>query len=290
MQSGMRRALLYGSAVPVLAALVWAGFVREADPDLGTLLSSIDVQLRLAAGMPAADAGGKPVAARVQLIEAASGHLQRARRIAPDSPIVAEFEGFRARLDGDHRAAAGHYRRARSLPGCEPEQRDTLVFNEARMLGAAGEHAAGLAVLTENEGNLQPAYRLQCGIERAGMLHRLGRDDEAASLLTAATASEQPLAWLQAGCLYAEMGRGQQAEAALRRAADGVPIADYHLARLKLTQGDADTSLRLLERAAKAAPAEVGRLLREDAAAWQVLAADARFVELTAVRAATPGR
>jgi len=290
MEPFVRRTLLYGSGSALLLALVYGGFVHRADPDLGTLLSSVDVQLRLAAGMPATDRDGRPLAAREQLLQQADGYLALAQQLAPQSPIVAEFEGFLAGQRGDRRGAAAHYRRARTLPGCTPELRDTLVFNEARMLAAAGDAAAGLAVFDANATALQPVYQDQSRIESASLLHQLGRDAEAVQRLEQVLRSDQPMAWFGAGRVYAALGRVDEADSALERAAATVPLADYHRARLKLAAGDVDSSLRLLERAHRAAPAEVGRLLREDATAWQVLATDARFARLTAPASATPGR
>jgi tetratricopeptide (TPR) repeat protein len=290
MEPFVRRALLYGGGTVLLLALVYGGFVYRADPDLGTLLSSIDVQLRLAAAMPATDRDGRPLAAREQLLQQADGHLVTARHLAPQSPIVAEFEGFLCNQRGDHRAAAAHYRRARTLPGCTPELRDTLIFNEARMLAAAGDAAAALAVFDANSSALQPVYQDQCRIESASLLHRVGRDTEAMQRLAPVLRSDRPMAWFGAGRVYAELGRVDEADTALERAAATVPIADYDRARLKLAGGDVDSALRLLERAHRAAPAEVGRLLREDATVWQGLATDARFVRLTAPASATPGR
>jgi hypothetical protein len=86
------------------------------------------------------------------------------------------------------------------------------------------------------------------------------------------------------------MGDADRAEACLLHAATALPIADYHRARLKLTAGDVDSCLRLLTRATEAVPAEVRRLVREDAAVWQTLAADARFAAWTDTGPATPGR
>lgn len=46
-----------------------------------------------------------------------------------------------------------------------------------------------------------------------------------------------------------QLGRTEKAETAYLTASGNVPIADYHLARLKLEQGDVDKSLELLGRA-----------------------------------------
>jgi hypothetical protein len=80
------------------------------------------------------------------------------------------------------------------------------------------------------------------------------------------------------------------AEDALAKAVPAVPVADYHRARLKLSAGDVDTCLQLLERAAAAVPAEVRRLVRQDEGVWQALAAEPRFRRLAEPGPATPGR
>lgn len=291
MHANARRLLLYAPAGIVLAGLVWAGFVHRAEPDLMTSLGAADVQLRLAHGMPALDKNGAPLAARQVLLAAAAAHLDRAAAIAPDSPLVVEFQGFLCHLRGDPRGAAACYRRARTLPGCAPEQFDTLVFNESRMLTAAGEPAAALAVFEQHGSALQPQYATERALAEAELQHALGRDESALARLAEVLAvPDAPMAWVAAGRQYETMGRPAAAAAAYERAASAVPIAEYHSARLKLAGGDVDSSLRLLERAAAAVPAEVRRLLREEAAAWQVLAADARFRQLAEPGPATPGR
>jgi hypothetical protein len=56
-----------------------------------------------------------------------------------------------------------------------------------------------------------------------------------------------------------------------------------------MLQGEVDTGFELLERAAKAVPAEVRRRIREEAGVWSTVEKDARFQQL-ADRSATPGR
>lgn len=286
-----RRSLLYGSGAVALAGLVWAGFLYRAEPEPGTLLSSANVQLRLAAGMPERDAQGQPVPAREQLIAGAATDLRRCRAQVGDLAVLVEFEGFLLGLQGDPRGAAERYRHARTLPDCLRDQRDTLVFNEARMHVEAGDDAAALEVLRREGASLQPQYSDQRSIEEASVLRSLGRAEEAAGLLARVVAeSDEPMAWLQAGEQFARLGRRDAAEAALARAAAAIPIADYLRARLKLEAGAVDTSWELLERAAAAAPAEVRRRLREDAEVWRVVEADERFQRLAAPSQAAPGR
>jgi tetratricopeptide (TPR) repeat protein len=291
MNAVVRRVQLYTGGAAVLSALAYLGFVRTTDPEFMTALGAADVQLRLAYGMPAVDKAGRPLSARAELLEGAERQLAAAARQQPDSPMLVEMQGFLRRLRGDLRGAAAEYRRARSLPGCAPEQRDTLVFNETRMLAEAGDRQAALAVFAAEAGGLQERYREPAALEQASLLHQLGRDQEAGLQLDRITAASQaPLTWLEAGRQYCALGRSEAAEQALAKAQPTVPVADYWRARLKLASGDVDSCLGLLDRALKARPAEVRQLLHEDAAAWQALAADARFAQITAEVAAAPGR
>lgn len=290
MDEAGRRTILYGASGAVLATLLWAGFVREVPADVGTLLGAANVQLRLAHGMPATDREGRPVPAREQLLDEAGRNLELAATQAPDSAVVAEFQGFLQSLRGDPRGAAAHYRRARGLPDCTDDQRATLVFNEARMLDAAGEPAAALAVFEQEARSLPAELATQRHVEEAGMLGRLGRLEPARARLQQVAEADDPVAWLQAGLVFEQLGDRDRAEQILGRAAEAVPIADYHRSRLKLATGDVDSCLRLLARAAEAVPTEVRRAVREDSEAWRVLAGDARFRQLTASGAAAPGR
>jgi len=290
MRDKTRRIWFYGTAAVVLGGLIYGGFVYGARPGVGTLLSSADIQLRLAHGIPALDADGRPVAARCELLDQAEVNLEGAMEQAPDSPIVAEFQGFLRQLRGDWRGAAGEYRRARTLPACRPDQRDTLIFNEARALDRAGDPAAALAVFMDCGGQLQERFVLQQAIEEVGLLRQLGRGEEALQRLQRAAASDEPVAWLQAALGYEDLGRADLAVGLLGRAVDTIPVAQYHLARLKLLEGDVDISLKLLESAAKAVPAAVSRLVRMDEDVWQVVAEDERFRQLVAPATAAPGR
>lgn len=291
MDDRKKRCVLYGVGGAVLGTLGYLGFLYRAAPELGTLLSAANLQLRLAYGMPATDLLGKPLGARTELLDAAARNLELARDQAGDRAMLLEFEGFLHHLRGEHRAAAACYRLARGLPDCERDQRDVLVFNESRMLAAGGDPAGALAVLRREADSLQPQYAEQRLIEEAALLGRLGRIEEAvANLDRVAQSSQEPMAWLQAGQQYAALGRADAAERTLARAAEVLPIADYDRARLKLASGHVDSCCELLERAAAAVPAEVRRRLREDAEVWRVLATNERFVRLDASSPAAPGR
>ena len=284
------RIWFYGAASVVLGGLLYGGFVYQAQPGLSTLLGATNMQLRMAHGLPATDAAGQPVEARSTLLEQAEAQLAAAHDQAPDSPVVAEFQGFLQQLRGDWRGAADAYRRARGLPGCEVDQHDTLLFNESRALAMAGDPEAALAVFTRSGASLQEQFVLQRAIEEAGLLCQLSRDGEALQRLQRVAGSDEPMAWLQAAQCYERLGRFDEAVALLDRAVGVLPVAQYHLARLKLLSGDVDISLQLLQSATETVPAVVQRLLDADQEFWQEVVDDPRFQQLTAPATAPPGR
>src|SRR5690606_28641183 len=98
-----------------------------------------------------------------------------------------------------------------------------------------------------------------------------------------------PMAWLQAGFGFVALGDEARAEQAFTAASGELPIADYHLARLKLRAGQVDICFDALRRAAEARPIEVRRMLREEAEAWSAVAEDARFIDIGS-QPASPGR
>lgn len=297
--NAMRRAALYGVAVPAACALVWIGFFSEPVPEFGQLLSQINANLRLANSIPAIDKDGKPVPAREQLLVAAERDITLALRCDQASAVLAEFEGFAKSLRGDYVDAAACYRRAQSMPDCSDEQRAVLAFNEARMLRRTGKLQDAMSVLEAAQPRMTAGYAEQCMLERAEIAASMSRNENAENaksrsrafeLLASVMRSDRPVAWLQAGDVYASLGANAEADAAWARASSAVPIADGRRARLKLAEGDADTALQLFERAANAAPAEMRRLVREDPAAWQAIAEDARYRQLVDSSAAAPVR
>ncbi|MBL8755213.1 MAG: hypothetical protein JNK15_18055 [Planctomycetes bacterium] len=292
MHSHTKRALLYGSAVVTLGAIGYLWQHRVQDADVMTMLSSVNVQLRLAYGMPAADKQGKPLSARVDMIAQADRSLADVERIEPGLVDTAEFTGFSHMLQGRYADAAAHYARAQLCKDCGDEQRDVLAFNQARMLAAAGQKEAALAVFARHADRLDRRFGHQRRLEEATILRQLGRRPEAIQRATVVLedAAAPSMAALQAGQELFELGESGAAESALARAATELPIANYWLARLKLQQNDVDTCLGLLERAAKAQPTEVRRLLGNEPDAWSTVAADARFQELQRPPAAAPTR
>lgn len=287
-----KRSLLYGIGALVLGGLGTVWGVGRAGADAMTLLSSADVQLRLAYGIPAQGRDGKALSSREAMITDAERHLVEVERMQPGMAVTAEFQGFAAMLRGRPADAAAAYRRARGCGDCGEEQRDVLLFNEARMLAEAGNREQAVALFERHAAALDARFGHQRAIEQAGILRELGRRQSAEHLLDGVMRDEAalPMAALQAGQQYERLGHTDKAAAMFARAAAAVPIADYDLARLKLQQGDVDSCLQLLERVAAVQPAEVRRRLREESDAWQAVAGEARFRELCSSPPATPGR
>lgn len=287
-----RRVLLYGSASVLLAGLGVTWTMGRGSADVMTLLSSADVQLRLAYAIPAKDKTGAALTSRVEMIADAERRLAEVERREPGKAVTAEFVGFAKMLRGDFEGAAADYARARGCADCTDEQRDVLTFNQARMLAKAGRRDQALEVFAASAKALDDRFGPQRSLEEATILRELGRRADAEQRLDRVTrdASAPSMASMQAGAEYLELGHHDKAEAALVRASAEIPIADYHLARLKLRQGDVDTCLRLLERVSKAQPAEVRRRIQEEPEAWRAVSELPRFRELFASRTATPSR
>ena len=287
-----KRSLLYGTATLVLGGLALAVANGNTDADAGTLLSSADVQLRMAYAIPEQDKQGHVLESRLHLIVDAERSLATVERMQPGMAVTAEFLGFAQMMRGKYAEAAASYRRAQGCPDCQDEQRDVLTFNEARMLAKAGSRELALEVFAAHGKALDARYGHQRSLEEAAILRELGRRGQAEQRLDAVVRdlTADPMAWLQAGLEYEQLGHVDKADGAFSKAAGAVPIADYHRARLKVLRGEVDTGMELLERAAKAMPAEVRRRIQEEAGAWSAVAKDARFQELSGPLPVTPGR
>lgn len=286
------RALLYGGALLTISGLCTAYALYRPAPDVYTLLSSADVQLRMAYAIPEKDGAGKPIDSRATMIADAERSLAMVEKRAPGMAVTAEFRGFVHMLKGEPKQAAAAYAAARACRDVTAEQRDVLTFNEGRMLAAAGEVDAALTLFGKHAEALDARYGAQRRLEEAGMLREAGRTAEAEKLLDAVVLDKvcDAQARFQAGREYMQLGAHAKARSALREAADDVSIANYYLARLKLAEGDVDTSLALLETAIASAPGDARRLLRQEASEWQGVVADPRFEQLQMPHAATPGR
>lgn len=287
-----KRSLLYGAALSIAVGLGYAVTHSSTDADVYTLLGSVDVQLRLAYGIPAQDKQGKELTSRAQMIADAEGYLATVERLQPGMAVATEFQGFAKMLRGNYVEAAAAYGKARQCKDCTEEQGDVLAFNQARMLAKAGQGDAALAVFSAAATRLDARFGAQRVLEEAGILRDLRREAEAERRLdtVVTSATVEPMAALQAGQLFERLGRLDKAESAFQSAAQQAPIGDYHLARLKLQQGQVDKCLELLGRASLALPAEVRRLVSQEPEAWQAVATNAKFQELTSMRAAAPGR
>ena len=292
MNEATSRVLLYGGAVLAIAGIAIAWANTSTDADVMTLLSSADSQLRMAHAIPPVDTLGKPLDQRDVMIVSAIEQLQKVERIEPGMAVTAEFRGFAHMLQGEYGAAAACYQDARTRKDCGDEQRDVLVFNQARMLQKAGQSEQALQVFANNQASLDARYGHQRRLEEATILRGLGRKQEAVQRLDIVMQDQDamPMARLQAGREYSELGLFSKAEHALKSIQNEIAITDYYLAQLKLRQGQTDICIELLERAAKARPAEVRQMLHEEAEAWSVVAQDARFQELSELLPASPGR
>lgn len=289
-----RRICGYGSTAVVAAGLIWAGFLRHESADIGTLESSIRTQLGLAFNIPAKDKDGNELTARTQMMATAEQMLGEAEQLEPERASLREFRGFLHHLRGEYKDAAQCYAEARGMQGVDAEMRDTLVFNQARMLDAAGEPKAALTVFEEHRDGLQAQLSVQCDLERAALLHQLERDAEAIALLKGVLEhrGEPPMAWVRAGEQLEELGETEAADQAFAQAGERAEGTNYFRARLKLRQGEVDRSLQLLTRAVATAPAQVRRWVKEDQSTWQELETDARYQQLFAPAQipAQPGR
>jgi tetratricopeptide (TPR) repeat protein len=292
MNEPMSRVLLYGGAVLAIAGIAIAWANTSTDADVMTLLSSADSQLRMAHAIPPVDQNGKPLDQRDVMIESAIEQLTKVERIEPGMAVTAEFRGFAHMLQGQFGAAAACYQDARSRKDCGDEQRDVLTFNQARMLKQDGKLEQALQVFAANKDALDARYGHQRRLEEATILRQLDRKAEAEARLDVVLHDDaaMPMARLQAGREYCELGLFSKSETVLKSAQNELLIADYYLAQLKLRQGQSDICIELLERAAKARPTEVRQMLRLEAEAWSAVAQDARFQKLSELQPASPGR
>jgi tetratricopeptide (TPR) repeat protein len=283
---------LYGTGAAVVVGLAIAMGSIEADADINTLLSSADVQLRMAYAIPEVDKAGIPLDSRQTMILAAEEHLKTVERLQPGMACTAEFRGFARMLQGDYQGAAAFYASARQARDCSADQFDVVTFNQARMLAKAGRGEEALQVFANHAAALDARFGQQRLIEEAQILVQLGRPDHARQQLAALLARNdlEPMAGLQAAQILEQVGSLADAERAYAQQQQDIPAAGFGLARLKLRAGEVDTALALLERAVAAAPAEVARLVQQDVATWVPVQTDPRFQRIVEGRSATPGR
>lgn len=280
-----KRIVGYGAAAVLVGGLVYGGFIRRADPDLLTMISSVDVQLRLASVMPERDRDGKPIEARERMLRESRAHLDTIDRVKPDYLPAVEFRAYLEFLEGKPLAAAALYERARGLEGCTPEVRDTLILNEAKAYHAAGRTRRAIALLEANEERWRDESVGEALLEKARMLSSLERSANAANAHEAAAAAAIEAAEkgsarvaFSAGMLLERWGRWDAAAAAYRRAAEEDGRANYFLARLKIKRGEPDKGLALLARAARTAGRKVtADLVDRDGDLWKAVGFEGRI-------------
>jgi len=152
MRDTAKRALGYGLSAVVGGALVYGGFVYEADPDLLTMLGSVEVQLTQAAMMTSQSEGDQDVArARTELLQQADAWLTRAEKAYPGSAWTAWYRGYMAYLNRDYLEAAKLYEGARFCDDCTDILRDKSLVNQALMLREAGRHAQAATLLRQHQ-------------------------------------------------------------------------------------------------------------------------------------------
>lgn len=171
------RLCLYGGGALAAAVLVWAGFVREATPEPGTQLSAVEVQLRLAAGMPERDSHGKPLPARQEMLRDAHARLALVAAELPEEPLLWEYRAFLAYLEGEPQLAATHYATARGFCSGNPVTAENLLQNEARMLSLCGRTDDAVQLLCAPSG---------ASVARGQLVEAMGRDVAAQQAYAAA--------------------------------------------------------------------------------------------------------
>jgi len=151
MNDTTRRVCGYTVASAVVAALIYGGFVYKAEPDVLTLVSGAEMNLRMAASIPAVGADGAPPPVRLDLLEKARASLDHADQLAPGLAVVTEYRGCLACLEGDYQLAAGLYHALGERNDYPEDLRARAQINEARMLRIAGDPEAACALLEANE-------------------------------------------------------------------------------------------------------------------------------------------
>ena len=289
-----KRFLAYGFSAVLTGGLAYLGFFYEADADPLTLLSSIDIQIRLAGAMSETDREGRPVEIRIQMLAEVRSNLDRVEAQLPNFAPAREYRAFLSFLDADYLGAAGHYRAIRGMEECSEQLWDSSVFNEVRMLRLAGEPERALEVLTAHRSRLQEANSGTADLHQAQILGGLGRSEEAVKIAVriGRRGVEDPTAAVEAGQLLEGLRRIEEADAAYRAASRGSPAANYYRARLKIRTGDVDRGMRLLELAVSATPSEVRKWVARDSKDWEAVAGSKCFRDLVgpAGPASAPGR
>lgn len=264
------RILLYGIGGAAFVGLSYFGFVREVEPDYGTLLSSAVVHAQMAAAIPADvdDAGLR--SERGTLVAEAEELLARAERQDPGGSQVWQLRGWMASVAADHDRSAACYLQARDGTDVNPRARRQLGVFAAKSLLNAERPAEALRILDGDMAARSGEERLEAELLRARVLHGMERCEEAAAVATAVAAevpADSPVARETVSTL-SRLGETAAAEAACDRAFSDDVVRDYHVATLKVDRGETDNGVRLLMSCIERGHTELGRLLRQDRDLW----------------------
>ncbi len=266
------RIALYGTAAVVCAALAWAGFIRKAEADPGTLVRSAQITLDSVRMMPRIWKGEPNALRRKMLAQAEENLLSAERQVraalaggggvegwkGEDLACILEFLGY-ARLLGDDRAGAlDYYRKALEQEGCSPERRRSLTFSLARIQLDRGKPREAREWLNTLEPSVltkadRARWNLMVGEallkEKAPLPEVRPYIDEACSC-----SGGDPEVEEACGLFYERAGDAGKGAECLERAGSSRPSALLHLAELKLRQGDAETATSVLLVLGKKAP------------------------------------
>ena len=287
-----RRIFGYGLATPIVAGLVYFGFVRELAPDPEHVILQAEIKLRFASRLPPQRDDGSVVVEREALIADAVRFIDEAERLAPPSATSVEYRAYADYLRGDARAAAAGYRRASAL-ATDGGAKHELALSAARMLALSGDDAAALAAFMAQMPTLPPRLAAGANLECARILERQGRAQDAVAAARTVLANETASAEdrVGAGEVLESSGDVAMAESVYQRALSEYPLANYFLGRLKARGGDVDNALKMLECALTDAGRTVRWLVKRDIVAWQPCAGSSRFQSLfPEMETARPGR
>ncbi len=147
-----KRVIGYGLSGIVGGVLVYGGFVYEADPDLMTMLGSVEVQLSQAATVTSdAEDGGAATESRAALLAAANHWLDRVDEDYPETAWSPWYRGYVAYLHSDYGEAACLYEQTRLRADCSDALRDRSIINQALMLRQVGQHGQAARLLRRHQ-------------------------------------------------------------------------------------------------------------------------------------------
>jgi tetratricopeptide (TPR) repeat protein len=241
-----RRLLLYAATALVLAALIYGGFVYEADPDPSTFTNA------------AAEA------VRVGLHAAALVEVEKALALAPDDPYAHVVGAKACEGLGEWDRSLAFFARARELYPDE-ERRRALRISALRVLLLAGRHESldrEAAALLDGGEDATVRYILAASLEARGRL------PEALEEYRTSIASGGPAeARFAAASVLDRLARRPEAIATLESGLDQEPSHApgwVALARLRLESGDRRAAAAALVSGARADPIRIREELRQN--------------------------